>query len=263
MMQSRQAGKRRRWTSRVVICAALGAVLQYVVAVAFSLRASPGEFSGAWLLKTLPPVRGSDNHLALNRYHSFGREMLHVRFSYSTLYELHSRLATGAKPSWTNGYWFRLTTGETLRFDSEPPAQRLPSPAPPWSHLATLCEDSEYDYYPVAGGVDCIEGGFGWPMRSASYFAEFPPPSNCLVREGLLVAGVGGDVVLPRVIPLRIIWTGALANTAVYGATLFLILFFAFDARTTCRRRRGRCIACGYDLRGANHAVCPECGEAR
>ncbi len=27
------------------------------------------------------------------------------------------------------------------------------------------------------------------------------------------------------------------------------------------RRRRGQCPACGYDLRGTAHAVCPECGE--
>jgi hypothetical protein len=26
------------------------------------------------------------------------------------------------------------------------------------------------------------------------------------------------------------------------------------------RRRRGRCIACGYDLRGIEGAKCPECG---
>jgi len=27
------------------------------------------------------------------------------------------------------------------------------------------------------------------------------------------------------------------------------------------RRRPGLCIKCGYDLRGADHKVCPECGS--
>jgi len=32
-----------------------------------------------------------------------------------------------------------------------------------------------------------------------------------------------------------------------------------------CDRRRqpGLCLKCGYDLRGADHKVCPECGAAR
>lgn len=235
-------------------------MLQYLVAVAFSLRTSPGEFSGASLLKTLPPAGDSDTYLSLNRYRSFGREILDVRFAHRVLYELDSRVPTATKPSWTNGYWLDLNAGETPMFNAEPPAQRLPNPAPPWSHLSTISEDPEYDYYPSAGGVECIEGASGWPMRSASYFAEFPPPSDCVIREGLLIEGVGGDVMLPRVIPLRIYWPGALANTLIYAAALLVPFTVVPVLRRHLRRRRGHCPACNYDLRATTTGVCPECG---
>jgi predicted amidophosphoribosyltransferase len=67
---------------------------------------------------------------------------------------------------------------------------------------------------------------------------------------------------MPRVIPLRIIWPGALANTAAYSATLLLMWFLASTTRTLWSRQRGYCASCNYDLRGAKHEVCPECGAA-
>lgn len=33
-------------------------------------------------------------------------------------------------------------------------------------------------------------------------------------------------------------------------------------ARRRARRRRGLCVACGYDLRGSSSGTCPECGHA-
>ena len=66
-----------------------------------------------------------------------------------------------------------------------------------------------------------------------------------------------------RVLPLRPIWPGFAINTIFYAATiaiLWLLTLGPFTARRIIRRKRGHCVKCGYDLRGAEHEVCPECG---
>ena len=68
---------------------------------------------------------------------------------------------------------------------------------------------------------------------------------------------------ITRVLPLGIIWTGFAGCTVLY-ASLYLILLYMpsmfTSLRQQIRRRRNQCIACGYDLRGTEHEVCPECG---
>ncbi len=58
------------------------------------------------------------------------------------------------------------------------------------------------------------------------------------------------------------IWHGVIVNTIFYGAILWLLTLGPFAARRFIRNKRGHCIKCGYDLRGAEHEVCPECGAA-
>ncbi len=64
-----------------------------------------------------------------------------------------------------------------------------------------------------------------------------------------------------RLIPVRPILPGFLINTLFYAAILWLLTLGSFTARRLIRRKRGLCIKCGYDLRGAEHEVCPECGR--
>ena len=66
-----------------------------------------------------------------------------------------------------------------------------------------------------------------------------------------------------RVLPLRPIWPGFLINTLFYALVLWLLWSTPFAARRLIRKRRGRCVKCGYDLTGTEHEVCPECGGAR
>jgi hypothetical protein len=47
------------------------------------------------------------------------------------------------------------------------------------------------------------------------------------------------------------------------GAFLQRLWFAPAVLRRQIRRARGRCLACGYDLKGATLAVCPECGGKR
>jgi hypothetical protein len=61
--------------------------------------------------------------------------------------------------------------------------------------------------------------------------------------------------------PLRPIWPGFLANTAFYAVSLWLLFLGSGTVRRSLRRHRGRCPACGYDLRGTAHERCPECGN--
>ncbi len=63
-----------------------------------------------------------------------------------------------------------------------------------------------------------------------------------------------------RLLPLHPLWPGFAANTIFYAAMLWLLTLGPFTARRMIRRKRGRCIKCGYDLRGAEHEVCLECG---
>ncbi len=63
-----------------------------------------------------------------------------------------------------------------------------------------------------------------------------------------------------RLLPLRPIWPGFAFNTLFYAALLWLLIPVPFALRRHIRRKRGLCVACGYDLRHANHDACPECG---
>ncbi len=63
-----------------------------------------------------------------------------------------------------------------------------------------------------------------------------------------------------RVFAFRPIWPGFAINTIFYAAILWMLTLGPFIVRRVIRRKRGRCIKCGYDLRGAEHTVCPECG---
>ena len=91
---------------------------------------------------------------------------------------------------------------------------------------------------------------YGWPMRSLMTDAQ--------------VSGTGR----PETPPTRPIWPGFEINTIFYAAILWLP-FTAFGRiRRRIRAHRGRCIACGYDLRGRERGrgeadasnACPECG---
>ena len=65
-----------------------------------------------------------------------------------------------------------------------------------------------------------------------------------------------------RALPLLPIWPGFAVNTIFYAAILWPLICGPFVLRRLIRRKRGLCVACGYDLRHADHNACPECGLA-
>ena len=116
-----------------------------------------------------------------------------------------------------------------------------------------------------------VSDAFGWPylaMRSGfdvQSGGDSPGPLQSKMRGLQLtpinVSAMGLD---GRALPLLPIWPGFAFDTAFYGlfsALLWLLLFRGSSGlRRVFRRRRGLCVACGYDLRHADHAACPECG---
>ncbi len=67
---------------------------------------------------------------------------------------------------------------------------------------------------------------------------------------------------IPILLPLCPAWPGFAVNTVFYAAILWLVIPGPFALRRFLRRKRGLCVACGYDLRHADHEACPECGIA-
>ncbi len=63
-----------------------------------------------------------------------------------------------------------------------------------------------------------------------------------------------------RALPLGPIWPGFAVNTIFYAAIMWLVMPGPFVLRRHIRRKRGLFLACGYDLRHADHDACPECG---
>jgi hypothetical protein len=51
---------------------------------------------------------------------------------------------------------------------------------------------------------------------------------------------------------------GFVVDVSFYAALSWLLFFAPFTLRRVVRARRGRCLKCGYDMRGLD--ACPECG---
>ncbi|MFG0252059.1 MAG: hypothetical protein ACF8NJ_04210 [Phycisphaerales bacterium JB038] len=64
-------------------------------------------------------------------------------------------------------------------------------------------------------------------------------------------------------LPYEPIWAGMRFNIAVFGGLWGAVLLAGLAGRQLRRRRRGYCLACGYDLRGELGGGCPECGWGR
>lgn len=116
---------------------------------------------------------------------------------------------------------------------------------------------------------------YGWPklaLWSAYEFqgdAVFPflSPQSWTIKSGFRISGEqlkrNNIGMIPRTLPYRPIWLGFAFNTAFYAAILWLLILGPFTTRRMIRSKRGRCIKCGYDLRGNFDSGCSECGWGR
>jgi hypothetical protein len=100
-------------------------------------------------------------------------------------------------------------------------------------------------------------GATGWPMRalaSESWYTETAEERYHNIRLGKLGSG--------RIfLPLRPIWQGLFVNSAIFGVAWSALILVPLVLRRRLRRRRGRCLGCGYDMRESVGSCCPECGR--
>lgn len=119
-----------------------------------------------------------------------------------------------------------------------------------------------------AGHRRVVEVDSGWPLRSMwsmwSWDAsahEGPLPRTATQGVFNLRIGSGRGVALPY----WLLPAGFAGNAAVFAAAWGAVLLGPPAAVRGLRRhrraRRGACLGCGYDLRGAPGRTCPECGR--
>ncbi len=167
-----------------------------------------------------------------------------------------------------------------------PPTMSFHELVPWWSDLPQVMarqvaeakiEAMKHDHPTGFGPVQptvLYEDGRGWPL----------PVLRCLWDHGVRPIGPASGKVLnggiqldpwqpnvpgstnidhQRALPYWPIWPGFGINTIFYAALLWLLICGPFVLRRHIRRKRGLCVACGYDLRHADHEACPECGARR
>jgi hypothetical protein len=112
-----------------------------------------------------------------------------------------------------------------------------------------------------------IHDGRGWPCVAlyaaleAEQTVRYSFDSYHAIETPLSPWSSGGNKI-PRVLPLRPVWPGFAINTIFYAGVLWFIFAIPGGVKRLRRRAKGWCIHCGYDLRGAPHERCPECGKA-
>ncbi len=155
-----------------------------------------------------------------------------------------------------------------------------------WSlhqYLAGVVEETPIDGLLLVNEQFVINvGSVGWPCLALQWelWLDHVLPRGRTVEGSYQAAGQPADtwwlsgIGLPfekfgfglrswKRLPVRPIWPGFAINTIFYAAILWMMWLSPFVVRRVIRRKRGHCLKCGYDLRGAAHEVCPECGWRR
>ena len=101
----------------------------------------------------------------------------------------------------------------------------------------------------------------GWPMLALRYSIR-SEGNTSIVSGAIKPRSIWKDAPC-EFLPIHPIWFGAFVDSSIYGGALFVIALGPFYIRILIRSMSGRCIKCGYDLRHADHKVCPECGLQR
>ena len=133
-----------------------------------------------------------------------------------------------------------------------------PRRAPHWSRAALPPTKED-----VAASPSIIEKAYGWPMLSQFHRNTRWRGNREATTEWCITVPWPSQYTRTRALPLLPIWPGFAFNTLFYAAILWPLICGPFALRRVIRRKRGLCVACGYDLRGNLVAGCPECGWRR
>jgi hypothetical protein len=125
----------------------------------------------------------------------------------------------------------------------------------------------DHSAWPVSG-AEYVAYGFGWPclaLRSSALIDCGRNGSPIVESSGLrLPPNLGtrfpslvlyGTVLLP----IRPMWLGFILDAALFSLGWSALVIGLPRIRRIRRGRQGRCVTCGYDVRGGL-GPCPECG---
>jgi hypothetical protein len=219
----------------------------------------------AWFHAATQDMFGEDRLLRLRRPQGVtdGPDMIWIR-----------QATHHASIGWTVSY--ELGIARTFEpVDSEGQALTVPS----WGRHIVYPWESEPDRWPafVPPGVPyAIQAvnlrAYGWPSP-ALYCMQVvkdtgAPPFAWTSEGGLLIPWMRSPDYIqappPLLLPLRVIARGVAIDVACHSVGWMAIVLAVPFIRAERRRRRGLCVACGYDVYSipVEHP-CPECGCER
>ncbi len=167
-------------------------------------------------------------------------------------------------------YWTNRKISDLVEYIAIPDEQ-AESALPDWAGFGYPTET----YPPATPFIVRIVEARGWPslaLWSGHDVVGFPPAGASVENSVSITNGylLHGERTRPfpewaeiHVLPLAPIWPGFAVNMIFYAVLLWMLWLSPFVVRRMIRRKRGRCIKCGYDLRGDLSAGCPECGWRR
>ena len=126
-------------------------------------------------------------------------------------------------------------------------------------------KDPNFEGYVISTDV-AYETLAGWPylaLRGVRWNQAQRGEPDRWVDHMLIETPLQADILSgrdSRSLPFRPTWPGFAINTILYAFLGWLLVSALFQLRRSIRRKHGACIKCRYDLRHAEHAVCPECG---
>ena len=107
---------------------------------------------------------------------------------------------------------------------------------------------------------------FGAKLSKAQIDFQWAIPFDSNAKETQIViskTGAVGEIKPIKILPLRPVWSGFALNTGLYALALLVLYCLWWLSRRFIRNLRGRCLKCGYDLRGKLTSGCSECGWRR
>ena len=126
-------------------------------------------------------------------------------------------------------------------------------------------KDPNFEGYVISTDV-AYETLAGWPwlaLRGVRWNQAQRGEPDHWVDHMLIETPLQSDILSgrdSRCLPFRPIWPGFAINTLIYATLGWLLFVGPFQVRRLIRHKCALCTNCGYDLRHADHRVCPECG---
>lgn len=102
---------------------------------------------------------------------------------------------------------------------------------------------------------------YGWPWRTLFAMGKFDYVNGSRVTsmvDGALLRE--SQSIWPLVIPRRVHVVELVATLLLYSLCIMATRWLVMFLQAAVRRKRVRCIACGYSLVGLTGSLCPECG---